>query len=333
MAVSLISLGANLGDRRGALQHAVERLRASPGVAIQAVSQWRETEAIGGPAGQPPFLNGAARLETALSPHELLAVLRKIERAAGRERSVRWDARTLDLDLLLYDGLSLDTPELTLPHPRMAFRRFVLEPAAELAGELRHPAIQWTVRELLEHLHSAVEYVAVTGTDSAAQRALAQRIVERCGGRLLSGPWAAGHRPLGSSRGDSTGPSPIAAIESFDLGRQVLSAATFADGRPVVSDFWFGELPAAAEATLRPDEYLTYEERWRQARAEVVAPKLIVALGMSSDRDAGDGSRVRFRQALLERLRQPRQGPVLHVPADDLEFAAEEAAAAVLAMR
>lgn len=338
MAVSLISLGANLGDRLDTLRRAVECLRASPGVTHAAVSRWRETAPVGGPDGQPPFLNGAARLETALSPHELLAVLRSIERQAGRERSVRWQARTLDLDLLLYDGLTLDSPALTLPHPRMAFRRFVLEPAAEVAGDLLHPVIQWTVAELLAHLNSAADYVAVTGVLAVAKRALAERIVARCGGRQLARPSVAGTSqseplPGGNSNCDSTGPGIAAAIESLDFGRQRLSPATIAGGGPVVSDFWFDEWLAAATATLRPGELAIYEQRWREARADVVAPKLIVALGMTSNCAAGGSSTDRFRQALAERLRQPRQGPLLHVPADDLEFAAEEAAAAVLAMR
>ena len=96
---------------------------------------------IGGPAGQEPFLNAAALLETSLPPAELLARLQRIELHLGRTRETRWAARTLDLDLLLYDNLVLNTPYLTLPHPRMAFRRFVLEPAAEVAPEMAHPRL------------------------------------------------------------------------------------------------------------------------------------------------------------------------------------------------
>ena len=93
--------------------------------------------AVGGPAGQRAFLNAAARLETSLPPAELLARLQRIEWHLGRTGAkTRWAARTLDLDLLLYDDLVLSTPYLTLPHPRMAFRRFVLEAAAEVAPEM-----------------------------------------------------------------------------------------------------------------------------------------------------------------------------------------------------
>jgi len=125
-------VGANLGDREETLRRALELLAAEPGVELRAVSTFRETDPVGY-LDQPRFLNGAAELETTLSPRELLDRLLAVERALGRERTgTRFGPRTIDLDLLLYGDESIDAPGLHVPHPRLHERRFALEPLAEL---------------------------------------------------------------------------------------------------------------------------------------------------------------------------------------------------------
>jgi 2-amino-4-hydroxy-6-hydroxymethyldihydropteridine diphosphokinase len=126
-------MGSNLGDREGTLRRAVELLEAEPEIRVAAVSSLRETEPVGY-EDQPRFLNGACAVETQLEPHELLARLLAIETALGRTRDgvPRYGPRTVDLDLLLYGQETVDEPDLTVPHPRLAERRFVLEPLAEL---------------------------------------------------------------------------------------------------------------------------------------------------------------------------------------------------------
>lgn len=148
-SVVFIGLGSNLGDRAALLSGAVERLRATPGIGSVTLSRVHETEPVGGPSGQGRYLNAVAQVETTLEPHALLAELRRIETGAGRERRERWGPRTLDLDLLLYDDRVIDSPDLTVPHPRLHERRFVLEPLAELAPELVHPVLRRTITELL----------------------------------------------------------------------------------------------------------------------------------------------------------------------------------------
>ena len=128
---TFVALGSNLGDRRRHLRDAVAGL---PGVV--AVSGVYQTDPVGGPGDQPPYLNAVVELDTDLSPRALLGVCRRLEEAAGRLRDVRWGPRTLDVDVLLVGDLVVDDPDLTVPHPRMGERAFVLVPLHDLAPEL-----------------------------------------------------------------------------------------------------------------------------------------------------------------------------------------------------
>ncbi len=152
MKTAYIGLGANLGDRATNLENAVKRLELIAGVHIIEVAPVIETEPVGGPPGQAPYLNTVAAVETELEPEALLAACLAIEQALGRARGseTRWGPRTLDLDLLLYGEAVIESPALTVPHPRLHERRFVLEPLAAIAPEARHPVLQQTVRELLD---------------------------------------------------------------------------------------------------------------------------------------------------------------------------------------
>lgn len=172
MPAALISLGSNVGDRAAAIRTALDRLANAPGVRVTASSSLHETKPAGGPTSQENFLNAAALLETDLPPLEVLSVLQKIENELGRIRSERWGPRTIDLDLLLYDQLELDTPELTLPHSRMSFRRFVLEPAAEIAPDMVHPGCGNTIGGLLRHLEQSPRYLAIVGLNPAVRAIL-----------------------------------------------------------------------------------------------------------------------------------------------------------------
>ncbi len=135
---AFLGLGSNLGDRWSHLRKAVDQLRAGSRAPVTAVSQVYETEPIGGPDGQGPYLNVVVELAVSpmADPYRLLEECRRLEAAAGRVRSARWGPRTLDADVLWIDGIALDDPDLTVPHPRWRQRRFVLAPLSELAPDL-----------------------------------------------------------------------------------------------------------------------------------------------------------------------------------------------------
>ena len=131
---AFIGLGSNLGDRRALLRAALDGLRA--GGDVVGVSPLYETEPVGGPDDQGPYLNVVVELSTTDGPRELLGRCRALEAAAGRVRDVRWGPRTLDADVLLVDGWAVDEADLTVPHPRLWERRFVVQPLADLAPDL-----------------------------------------------------------------------------------------------------------------------------------------------------------------------------------------------------
>lgn len=131
---AILGLGSNLGDRLATLRRAVDLLGAEPGLRPTRCSRVWETEPVGGPP-QPDFLNIVLRAVIDLEPLELLAACQRVEAALGRVRDVRWGPRTIDIDVLLIDALTIDEPDLTVPHPRMLERAFVLMPLLEIESD------------------------------------------------------------------------------------------------------------------------------------------------------------------------------------------------------
>ncbi len=158
---SAIALGSNLGDSHSTLKQAIQTLAQTPAITLIAQSPWYCTKPIGPP--QPDYVNGCAIVETTLVPEQLLETLLDIENQFGRVRKERWGARTLDLDLILFDDVVMDTPTLQIPHPRMRERAFVLRPLTDIAPDWVDPITHHTIAQLLEQVDcSEVQPLNVT---------------------------------------------------------------------------------------------------------------------------------------------------------------------------
>lgn len=281
-----------------------------PGVTLLAASRPRETRAIGGPSGQPPFLNGAFLVETELPAAELLEVLTAIENTLHRERLERWGPRTIDLDLLLYDALVVEQSGLTVPHPRMTTRRFVLEPCAEIAPDFLHPVAGCSVRELLD-IVSAHPHVAVVGAPGSGAPEVAAAVADVWLDTVLLDP------------------SEVLAAEWTAPVVEPLAAAP---APPEVVILLVAE-PATLEQRLARG---TGHARDRRGEPGTAATAVVDAPSASGLRSASDLAAV--QNELLERLLSParaatrRPKAVVVVHTDDLERAIGEAVAAVEAM-
>jgi hypothetical protein len=274
----------------------------------------------------------------------LHAALKQIELGAGRNRAERWAPRTLDLDLLLYDELVIDTLELTVPHPRMAFRRFVLEPAAEIAPAMRHPTIGWTIEELREHVRARSPYVAaITGLVAADKTVLATAVATAVAGRVISDPEPhdINFRLFRQQR-----LSTERAIELLERrARPIRMTAWASTSFMAISDYWFHEAVLCGMAGNSNNEYL---DLYREQAAWVAHPRLLVLLESSVGDSwfypailpAGPKSAKLFRPmvdpflALLQSIITEKwRGPMLRLDGTKSEEARAELVAAIQAMQ
>jgi 2-amino-4-hydroxy-6-hydroxymethyldihydropteridine diphosphokinase len=179
MPTTLLGLGSNLGDSEATLPAALAEIAALPDVQVVRHSSSYRTRPVGGPPAQSDYLNGAAVVETKIAPLTLLAELQQIEARHGRVRTERWVPRTLDIDILLYGNDVAETQMLVLPHPRMSYREFVLQPAAEIAHRMLHPVIGWPIEQLLLHLRAASDALAVVSPSEPLRTQLASLLIDQ----------------------------------------------------------------------------------------------------------------------------------------------------------
>ncbi len=348
MARCLLGLGSNLGDRRAMLRRATGCVGRLSGCQLLAQSRWHETAPIGGPAGQGAFLNGALLLDCTTPAVELAGALQAIESQLGRNRAIRWDARAIDIDLLLFGDEVIDTPDLSVPHPRMSFRKFVLEPAAEIAGFMVEPVLGWTLSRLLCYLEGAPRYVAVASADAAISEWLADGL----------------SRELGCPRLEGAGDSEVSATVEFnewaiaqlcnsrwendqDLAKRL--APVHKDSQeavpPVVSAFWYDEITAGllfqTEDTLVPTQRGKPLEKDAPMVASTLHPALVITvepdskenfrkkIGTKSEKKASSFFPVSPQLSFHETSERKGHGPMARIRADDPAIVLQEAVAAV----
>lgn len=198
MGNALVAFGANLGAIEEMYSEVISRLHGTHGIGVMGAGRLFDTTPIGGAPDQPRFKNGAILVDVSIPPLEILAALQEIESSLGRVREAHWGPRTIDLDLLLYEelrddgtwkSLCVSSESLNLPHPRMHYRRFVLEPANQVAADLIHPIFGFSVADLLAHLDRGPRVIAVAGDDDEQVRNFAGEIANRAGAPFLETPF------------------------------------------------------------------------------------------------------------------------------------------------
>ena len=355
MATSLVGLGSNLGDRAATVDAAVVQLSQHADISVSARSCNFESDPVGGPTNQGRFINSAVVVETTLPPHGLLVALQAIETKLGRQREIRWDARTIDLDLLLYDNLVVDSANLTIPHPRMSFRRFVLEPAREIAADWVHPLCRRTLGELLTNIRSPTNYVAIAGPPCAGKSWLARQVVNglnqlgRVQARLVAERFDS--ERMAAFYSDPSGHAWDVELKFLRERSQLLDGELWPDtGEWRISDFWFDQSLAYADVWLDSRRAVAFRVKWKQAMRSVMAPKLLVVLDAATEqlvaeiarrnraceRSVGTETVQRIQTAMNELIRSSDHGPLLMLkdPGDfQQQRCVDEVVAAVLAMQ
>ncbi|MEE2796248.1 MAG: 2-amino-4-hydroxy-6-hydroxymethyldihydropteridine diphosphokinase [Planctomycetota bacterium] len=281
----LIGCGANEGARREQLNQAIDMLRFMPGVRLVDVSQFLETLPVGGPPGQSPYLNAACLIETTFKPAEVLDMLLAVENTLHRSRETRWGPRTIDLDLLLYDDCVLKTECLQIPHPRMTTRRFVLEPAAAIAADLKHPVAGCTIRELLENISERHLHVAVVGVPGSGAPEIADAVADVTLSRLIHAPAPLPLSSFGAPNGEQSAikeePVDQLLLLSQKYAAPLLKANWPVDPHGTVTDYWIESIRLAAQTNSVSDTNKQFENAFATISQETVVPNVILLLNVN----------------------------------------------------
>ena len=281
----LIGCGANEGARREQLNQAIDMLRFMPGVRLVDVSQFLETLPVGGPPGQSPYLNAACLIETTFKPAEVLDMLLAVENTLHRSRETRWGPRTIDLDLLLYDDCVLKTECLQVPHPRMTTRRFVLEPAAAIAADLKHPVAGCTIRELLENISERHLHVAVVGVPGSGAPEIADAVADVTLSRLIHAPAPLPLSSFGAPNGEQSAikeePVDQLLLLSQKYAAPLLKANWPVDPHGTVTDYWIESIRLATQNNSTSNTNKQFEDAFEAISQETVVPNVILLLNVN----------------------------------------------------
>ncbi len=279
-----IGLGSNLGDRAAHLRAALEALEAHPAIQVCRVSDFYDTAPLAG-RSQGPYLNAVACLETTLAPTDLLEKMHTIEADGGRVRAEPWQSRTIDLDLLLYGDQVIHTPALTVPHPAMHLRSFVLRGLCQVNAEAVHPVLKRTAAQLYSRLNGGDYYpdparpqlISVAGLIGVGKTTLAARLAETLGATLLCEAYA----------DNPYLPDVYAGCTDVALGSELFflsSSATqlrrdrLENGRCCVSDYVFDKAKIYASSWLGARDLACYRKHYACVVKQIAAPVVVVYL-------------------------------------------------------
>lgn len=226
----LVSFGSNLGTRESLIARAATLIAESSLVHGFHASRLFETPPIGGPGGQEPFLNAVAAFETPVAARDILLLLQEIETRLGRQRRRRWDARSIDLDVVLHGELVGGGTGLIVPHPRYTARQFVLQPACDVAPHFRDPRFGWTMERLAAHVSAGVPSLALVGGDREIRQSLCQRLESEHGILTIAA------RPS-AARISVVGNAPVVAGGGYRAGGIEAQQVDVSGDRPWVSAF------------------------------------------------------------------------------------------------
>ena len=333
MVKALIGLGANLGNPAENLDAAKSRLEKLESTELLATSDWYSTAPIGGPEHQSEFLNGAALLETSLSPESLVVELQGIESTLGRERIVRWGPRLIDLDIVLYGDRIVDLPTLKIPHPWMALRRFVLEPAAQIASELMHPSFGWSVGQLFENLHNRGR-IEITSVSSVDTRSIVDWLVQQTYGEASS--YVEPDRTFSSVLYGAMLYGAIPTFEKLmgwcDAWSEHLRKRVHQDehAESIISDRWCEELLVAGAVYLDKSDFGHLKKAWEDRFEEDAQNRKLLVILQDPTRAQDENE---IAAEFWKRVHRPGHGPWLILDASDPERMRHDLLAVVTGMR
>ncbi len=283
-ATAYIGLGSNQGDRERNIRTAISLIAQLPGVQAGPVSSLIESAPLGD-SGGPDYLNAAAQIRTALPPQEVLSRLLDIENKLGRARTQRWGPRTIDLDLLLYDDVVINSPDLCLPHRQLHLRSFVLAGLCELEPGKIHPVLKTTMRELADRLNggdffidpSLPQLVCVAGLIGVGKTTLVSGLAGLLGAEAIFEEYDTNpYLPqVYAGRQDAALDSELYFLSSSvrQIGRDRLSP-----GRVYITDYIFDKARIYAGCWLSPRQLIEYEKFYPQQARAVAKPALVIYL-------------------------------------------------------